>query len=109
MTSLNACNFLYLLTKVAALPFGAETPLLQSLVHNCGLLVLCQLWESWPVPQPCMSINPFRKFTGVETKHTQWLQHGKGIYLHLLTPAQQPILGSALSLCLLQSAAAHTP
>lgn len=65
MTSLYACKFLYLLTKVAGLPFGAETALVQSLVHNSGLLVLCQLWKSWPVPQPCTSINPFRKFTGV--------------------------------------------
>lgn len=62
MTSLYACNCLYLLTKVVGLPFGAEAPVVQSLVQNCGLLVL---WKSWPVPQPCRSVNPFRKFTGV--------------------------------------------
>lgn len=41
MTSLHACNCLYLLTKVVGLPFGAETPVVESLVQNCGLLVLC--------------------------------------------------------------------
>lgn len=38
ITSLYASDFLYLLTKVLGLPFGAETPLVQNSVQNCDLL-----------------------------------------------------------------------
>lgn len=39
ITSLYAGDFLYLLTKVLGLLFGAETPLVQNSVQNCDLLV----------------------------------------------------------------------